>query len=83
MIKRISWCIAQKYKHQIKLAVFLGCKVPRKLSFKTRKAGLNSWNFALMKYCRVPARRGLQRTALAPGSDETRTRDPLVRQQVD
>ena len=34
-------------------------------------------------YCRVPARRGLRRIALASGSDETRTRDPLVRQQVD
>ena len=30
------------------------------------------------KYCRVPARWGLRRTTLAPGSDETRTRDPLV-----
>ncbi len=29
-------------------------------------------------YCHVPARRGLRRTALALGSDETRTRDPLV-----
>ncbi len=34
-------------------------------------------------YCRVPARRCLWWTALAPGSDETQTRDPLVRQQVD
>ncbi len=34
-------------------------------------------------YCRVPARRGLRKTALAPGSDETRTRDPLVRQLTD
>ena len=31
-------------------------------------------------YCRMPARRGLRRTALAPGRDETRTSDPLVRQ---
>ncbi len=30
-------------------------------------------------WCRVPARRGLQRTALAPGRDETRASDPLVR----
>ena len=33
-------------------------------------------------YCRVSARRGLWRTAFAPGHDETRTSDPLVRQQV-
>ena len=31
------------------------------------------------KYCRVPARWGLQQTTLAPGSDETWARDPLVR----
>ncbi len=30
-------------------------------------------------YCRVPARLGLQQTTLAPGSNETRARDPLVR----
>ena len=29
--------------------------------------------------CRVPSRWGLRQTTLAPGSDETRTRDPLVR----
>ncbi len=29
-------------------------------------------------YCRVPARQGLQRTALAPGRDKTRASDPLV-----
>ncbi len=34
-------------------------------------------------YCRVPVRRGLCKTAMAPGSDETRFRDPLVRTQVD
>ncbi len=31
------------------------------------------------KYCGMPARQGLQRTALAPGSDKTRTRDPLCK----
>ena len=31
------------------------------------------------RYCHVPARLGLQQTTLAPGSDETRARDPLVR----
>ncbi len=31
-------------------------------------------------YCRLPARRGLRKTALAPGSDETRASDLLVRQ---
>ncbi len=31
-----------------------------------------------LKYCRMPARWGLRWTALPPGSDETRTRDPLV-----
>ncbi len=34
-------------------------------------------------YCHVAARRGLRWTALAPGNDKTRTRDPLVRQKVD
>ena len=34
-------------------------------------------------YCRVPARRGLQRTALVPGRDETQAINPLVRQSVD
>ncbi len=29
------------------------------------------------KYCRVPAGRGLRRTALAPGRDETRAVNPL------
>ena len=29
--------------------------------------------------CRVPARWGPQQTTLAPGSNETRARDPLVR----
>ncbi len=28
-------------------------------------------------YCHVPARCGLQQTTLAPGSDETRARDPF------
>ena len=30
-------------------------------------------------YCRVPARWGVQQTTLAPGSNETWARDPLVR----
>ena len=30
-------------------------------------------------YCRRPARWVLQQTTLAPGSEETRARDPLVR----
>ncbi len=29
-------------------------------------------------YCRMPAGRGLRRTTLAPGHDETRTSDPLA-----
>ncbi len=37
----------------------------------------------LCAYSRVLARQGLRQTALAPGSDETPTRDPLVRPQVD
>ena len=37
----------------------------------------------LIIYCQVPARRGLRPTALAPGGDERRTRDPSVRQQGD
>ncbi len=31
-------------------------------------------------YCRVSAMQGLRRNALAPGRDETRASDPLVRQ---
>ena len=34
-------------------------------------------------YCRVPARWGLQQTTLAPGSDETRARDPLKLKNTD
>ena len=34
-------------------------------------------------YCRVPEGRGLQKTARPPGSDETRSVNPLVRAQVD
>ncbi len=34
---------------------------------------------AFLLYCHVPARWGLQQTTLAPGSNETRARDPLVR----
>ncbi len=30
-------------------------------------------------YCRMPARRGLRRTVLAPGRDETRASDPYIR----
>ncbi len=33
----------------------------------------------MVTYCFVPARWGLQQTTLAPGSDETRAKDPLVR----
>ncbi len=35
----------------------------------------------MLLYCRVPAKRGLRRTALglAPGPDETRAVNPLVR----
>ncbi len=33
-------------------------------------------------FCRVPTRRGLRRTALAPGRDETRAVNPLVRKQI-
>ncbi len=34
-------------------------------------------------YCRGPARRGLRRTALAPGHDKTRAVNPLAREKVD
>ena len=34
-------------------------------------------------YCRMPARRDLGRIALAPGCDETRASDPIVRQLKD
>ncbi len=37
----------------------------------------------LCNNCRVPAGRGLRKTALAPGRDETRAVNPLVRTQVD
>ncbi len=40
-------------------------------------------NTVWVKYCRIPARWGLQQTTLAPGSDETRARDPLVSQYLD
>ena len=36
-----------------------------------------TYNVYLYIYCSVPARQGLRRNALAPGSDKTRTRDPL------
>ena len=39
-------------------------------------------DLTLITYCCVPARLGLQRTALAPARDETRSSDPLVRQYI-
>ena len=39
---------------------------------------VKSWSQQIRANCRVPARRGLQRTALAPGRDETQAVNPLV-----
>ena len=38
---------------------------------------------AVKEYCRVPERRGPQKTASPPSCDETRSVNPLVHEQVD
>ena len=49
------------------------------LSDKDIMTSISIWHYTLIKeYCHVPARWGLQQTTLAPGSDETRARDPKI-----
>ncbi len=58
----------------------LGAIELQRTLFKLRNTFLHLWTIDQnVISCHVPARRGLRRTALAPGRDETWDVNPLVR----